>query len=265
MATGKRWTRDELLVTLNLYHKLSFGQFHSRQASVIALADRMGRGANSVAMKLCNFASLDPALTLRGIKGLAGASVLDRDIWAEYHTHLDQLAPASEEAMRQLFQLDETDELQVLPKDGFRVLKTTPVGATEIRGVVTQRRGQQYFREVVLNNFAGRCGISQIPIRDLLIASHILPWGKHTESRLDVTNGLCLSRLHDAAFDRYLISFDDDWRLLLSSQLKSALPQQALFDNFAAHEHCALILPTEAIVPSLDFMAQHRAIFLQRH
>jgi len=55
------WTRDELLVALNLYHKLTFGQMHSRQPAIMALAEKLGRGPNSLAMKLCNFASLDPA------------------------------------------------------------------------------------------------------------------------------------------------------------------------------------------------------------
>jgi len=65
MVTRKRWTRDELLVALNLYHKLTFGQLHARNPAIIALAEKLGRGANSVAMKRCNVASLAPALALR--------------------------------------------------------------------------------------------------------------------------------------------------------------------------------------------------------
>ncbi len=91
MPTPRRaWTRDELLVTLNLYHKLTFGQLHSRNPAIIALAEKLGRGANSVAMKLNSFASLDPALQLRGIKGLKGASAKDRTVWAEFHENLDE-------------------------------------------------------------------------------------------------------------------------------------------------------------------------------
>ena len=67
MAKGKRWTRDELLIARNLYHKLTFGQMHARQPAIIALADKMGRGANSLTLKLVNLASLDPALQMRGI------------------------------------------------------------------------------------------------------------------------------------------------------------------------------------------------------
>lgn len=81
----KSWTRDELLVTLNLYHKLPFGKFHARNPAIIALAEKLGRGANSVVVKLHNFASLDPSLQLRGIRGLQGASAKDRAVWAEFH------------------------------------------------------------------------------------------------------------------------------------------------------------------------------------
>ena len=77
-TTRVRWTRDQLLVVLNLYHKLRFGQFDQRQPVVVDLAQRLGRTPSAVAMKLSNLASLDPALKLRGVQGLEGASNLDR-------------------------------------------------------------------------------------------------------------------------------------------------------------------------------------------
>lgn len=234
MATGKRWTKDELLLALNLYHKLTFGQMHGRQPAIAALAEKMGRGANSLAMKLCNLASLDPALKMRGIKGLSGASALDRAVWAEFHGNLAEAAPASEAAFRSLFGADETKHVEVTPKEGVRILKV-PVGPTETRATVKVRRGQEYFRQAVLNNFDGRCGVTGSAVRELLIASHILPWGRHEAERLNVRNGLCLSRLHDAAFDIGLITFDDDLRLRLSKRLKAALPQCAVAESFSAH------------------------------
>jgi predicted restriction endonuclease len=54
----------------------------------------------------------------------------------------------------------------------------------------------------------------------LLRASHIVPWSDCSdEQRLDVHNGLLLSALWDAAFDRGLISFAGDGSLLVSPQL----------------------------------------------
>ena len=205
-----------MLVALNIYHKLTFGQLHARQPVIVALAKKLGRGANSVAMKLSNLASLDPVLKLRGIKGLTGASALDRTVWNEFHADLNETVPASEEKLRTLFGAGERSELEVLPKEGVRVRKRPPAGPTEVISAVKLRRGQEYFRDAVLNNFGGRCGVTELNVRELLVASHILPWGECVAERLNVRNGICLSRLHDAAFDRGLIAFDENLRLLLS-------------------------------------------------
>src|SRR5258706_11315334 len=57
----RAWTRDELVIAFNLYCKLRFGQCHGRNPAVIQLAKVLDRSPNAVAMKLCNFASFDPA------------------------------------------------------------------------------------------------------------------------------------------------------------------------------------------------------------
>ena len=259
-----RWTRDELLIALNLYHKLTFGLLHSKQPAIITLAEKFGRGANSVAMKLCNFASLDPALKLRGIKGLEGASKLDREIWQEFHGNPNETIPASEEALRQLLKVPEHHDLEVLTKQGFRTVKLPPLGPTAVVASVKHRRGQEYFRDAVLNNFGSCCGVTQLAIRKLLIASHILPWGSHEQERLNVRNGLCLSRLHDAAFDCGLITFDDNLCLVLSQELKSELPKRAVTENFGAYEGIALHLPSDAALPEMAFLATHRETIFRK-
>lgn len=265
MSLRKKWTRDELLIALNLYHKLTFGQLHARNPVVQSLAEKLGRTPGSVGMKLCNFASFDPALKLRGIKGLDGASALDRTVWDEFHADLNETVPASEDALRTLFGAADGSELEVLPKVGIRVRKLPPSGPTETVASVKLRRGQEYFRDAVLNNFGGRCGVTALGVRELLVASHILPWGKHVEERLNVRNGLCLSRLHDAAFDRGLIAFNDDLQLVLSPRLKAELPQRAVAENFAAYEGEPLRFPDDAAPPEPAFLAQHRAtIFLKK-
>lgn len=262
MAKGKRWTRNELLLALNLYHKLTFGQFHSKQPAIAQLAKKLERTSGSVAMKLCNFASLDPALKLRGIRGLEGASALDSETWNEFHKNLNETVPASEEALRKLLGVDVNSSLEVLPKEGFRIQKRQPIGPTDTTATVKTRRGQDYFREAVLNNFGGRCGITGLPVRELLIASHILPWSTHPSERLNIRNGLALSRLHDAAFDCGLIAFDDNLRLLLSKKLKAELTHRSISESFGAYENEPLCLPEDSALPEMAFLAKHRtAIF----
>ncbi len=265
MAEARRWTREELLVVLNLYEKLQFGQFHSRQPVIVQVAKRLGRTPSSVAMKLSNLASLDPKLNARGIVGLEGASNLDKDMWKEFQANREVLVPASEEAMRRLFDAREEDEVEVVGNVGVAVQHTppTPEGPTSAFTQVAVRRGQQYFRQVVLNAFAGRCGITGIAIRQHLVASHILPWAKYPNARLDPQNGISLSRLHDAAFDQGLISFDDKYRLVLSKELKSYLPQRALEANFLDYDQQPLVIPPDATPPSQEFLAIHRRNLFQ--
>jgi putative restriction endonuclease len=111
---------------------------------------------------------------------------------------------------------------------------------------------------MILNAFDGRCCVTGIGVRELLVASHILPWGKFPAERLNPQNGLCLSRLHDAAFDCGLIAFDADCRLLVSRALKRHLPQPALEENFLAYEGRPLSPPADAPEPNRDFLRYHR-------
>ena len=257
-APSKKWTRDQLFVTLNVYHKMTFGQIYARQPVVFKLAERLGRGANSVAMKLLNFASLDPALKLRGIKGLERASALDRDVWDEFHDNLNETAPASEEALRVLFDASDGEDLEVLPRIGILKLKRAPRGPTEVLTTAKARRGQDYFRQSVINNSGGCCGVTGLAVRDLLVASHILPWGTHPKHRLNVRNGICLSRFHDAAFDLGLITFDDGLQLVLSRQLNIELPQRTVAENFGAYAGQVLHFPEDAVLPEPAFLGEHR-------
>lgn len=258
MAAGSRWTRDELLIVLNLYHKLRFGQLDSRQPVIIDLAKRMGRTPGSVAMKLNNLASLDPALQLRGVKGLPGASALDRTMWEEFHENPADLVPLSQERFDALFVEAEDETIEVIPGTGIRKIPRPPSGDTEITRPTKQRRGQDYFREIVLNNYGNRCALTGLPVRELLIASHILPWRSHEAERLNVRNGIALNRLHDAAFDQGLLGFDEDLRLLLSKKLRAFLPQQAVAHHFESYECKSLELPDDAIPPAAEFLSKHR-------
>lgn len=210
-------------------------------------------------MKLCNLASLDPALRARGIRGLKGASSLDRRVWEEFNDDLSEFVPRSEEAFRTLFEARPADEVDVIANQGIRVLRNREEEEpTEQMATVKTRRGQQFFRQMILSAFNSQCCVTGIPARELLVASHIMPWGEFPNERLSAENGLCLSRLHDAAFDQGFIAFDDDYRLVLSAQLKSHLPQMSLEQNFVAHAGISIRLPVDAPIPKVDFLSYHR-------
>jgi len=81
MPRDNLWTRDQLLLALRLYMRTPFGRLHRHNPEIIRLAGQIGRTANALAMKACNFANLDPALQARGIRGLSNLSQADRQIW----------------------------------------------------------------------------------------------------------------------------------------------------------------------------------------
>ncbi len=150
------------------------------------------------------------------------------------------------------------------PKEGLRVHRRQPLGPTEVTVPAKVRRGQDFFREAVINNSGGCCSVTRLAIRDLLVASHILPWRSHPEHRLNVRNGICLSRLHDAAFDRGLISFDETFRLLLSPRLKVELSQRAVAENFGAYAGEPLFFPDDAVLPDSAFLSKHVATIFRK-
>ena len=110
-APPVKWTRDHFLIALNLYCKLPFGQLHKGNRIIFESAAKMGRTPNSLAMKLCNFASLDPVQRAHGIRGLPGATKQDRAMWNEFHEHLATLAPESEQLVHDLFTKDQNEKL----------------------------------------------------------------------------------------------------------------------------------------------------------
>jgi hypothetical protein len=92
---------------------------------------------------------------------------------------------------------------------------------TEAERLVVQRIGQDIFRGRLMDYWQGRCLLTGITDPALLRASHIIPWAEceSDAERLDVHNGLLLSALWDAAFDRALVNFDDNGKPEFSPEL----------------------------------------------
>jgi putative restriction endonuclease len=261
-APAVKWTREHFLIALNLYCKLPFGQLHKGNPIIVEAAAKMGRTANSLAMKLCNFASLDPVQRARGIRGLPGATKQDRAMWDDFTTHTATLGPESEELLHDLFTKDQEKEVDFLQRDRVRFEPSrklvAPTGATEGTATVRIRRGQQFFRQSILSAYGVRCCITGISVPRLLVASHIMPWSDFPEQRLNPRNGLCLCRLHDAAFDAGLIALDENLNVVLSKRLRSYFPQPALEQNFVPYEGRPIRLPDKLAEPAFEFVSFHR-------
>ena len=126
--------------------------------------------------------------------------------------------------------------------------------------MIKQRKGQDYFRRMILTNYGRRCAISGIEIPQLLLASHIIPWADkhHKKDRLNPYNGICLSALYDKAFDKGLITISpDDFTVQLSSALREYETQEYFDRHFGCIIGRKLMLPEE-YQPNREFLAYHR-------
>lgn len=118
-----------------------------------------------------------------------------------------------------------------------------PTGATEAIREVKVRRVQRFFRQTVLESYNNRCAISGLAIPELLVASHIIPWAKDESRRADPTNGIALNALYDKAFDRHLISFNENLNLVLSPKLKEKCKDETVKTYFLKYENKILVMP----------------------
>jgi len=216
----------------------------------------IGRSPGAVAMKLSNIASLDPAITSTGRVGLRGASELDREVWKEFHADWDRLA-------LDCLHIHERLKSEKRSQKSEKQTDTEPEDVDDFTGetkrvITEQRMRQNFFRRAVLSSYLGRCCMSGLSDSRLLIASHIVPWSKDKHNRLNPRNGLCLSALHDKAFDRGLIALDDDFRVILSKDLEQRNEPfvRQFFHPLAGQ---SITLP-ERFAPDKAFLAQHRDV-----
>ena len=204
-------------------------------------------------MKLTNFASLDPAITSTGRKGLDGASALDREIWDEFNADWEKLA--TECALLRESLRGRPDEDKEATND-IEEIVAIDYSAIDKKAVNLVRVKQNFFRRAVLSSYEGRCCMSGVSDTRLLVASHIVPWSADPSNRLNPRNGLCLSALHDKAFDRGLIALSDDFRVVVSNRVKQSkddFVQQVLVKL----EGSEIKLP-DRFRPTPQFVAVHR-------
>src|ERR1035437_4731587 len=255
MKEGQRlWTKDELILAINLYCKLPFGKMHSRNEEIKKLAELIGRTPSSIALKLGNFTIFNPTLKKRGIVRASNASKLDKQIWDEFYNNWDAALIESEKllATKKHTTIEKLNEVDLgdLNKEGLnkeRLVKT--------------RINQCIFRKMILATYNNSFCITGIANTDLLVASHIVGWQKDEKNRLNPMNGVCLNALHDKAFDKYLITISaDDYTLKISSKLKSKILLESMEQNFFTLENKQIKLP-DKFFPSREFLKIHNDLF----
>lgn len=249
MAKQNLWTREELILAFNLYLKLPFGKMHKNTPEVIVLAHLIGRTPSSIAMRLGNFASVDPYHKGRGVGGLKGGMNQVKPIWDEFFNNQEELIFLSEKIMAQ----KENTTVEKKYKD---LLFDIDLKGENVVRTVKTRVNQYVFREMVIANYDTRCAITNIDIPQLLFASHIIPWSVNEKERLNPENGICLSPLYDKAFDKGLIGINTNYQIVLSSKLKQKKETDFYYKHFAPIEKQKIMEPLN-YCPRKEFLQYH--------
>lgn len=95
---------------------------------------------------------------------------------------------------------------------------------TEVERMVRQRIGQDAYRKAMLDYWGNSCAVTGLQMPEVLRASHAKPWAEcETDAeRLDVYNGFLLTANLDALFDRFLISFDEAGKIIISNAISDS-------------------------------------------
>ena len=240
-AKGRAWTREELILAINLYCKLPFGKIHIRNPQIIELAALLNRTPGSISYKLANFASIDPSLDR---KGASNVSKLDREVWKEFFVDWDKMIFESEQKTFEIKgkTIDIPEDMEI------------PEGKTK-ESVVKTRVNQNFFRKMILSLYNSKCCITNLPLKQLLIASHIIPWSQDLKNRLNPQNGLCLNALHDKAFDLGFITLDEQYQVVVSSEINDLYPEDIkIITNYEGKK----INMPDRFIPDQAFLDYHR-------
>ncbi len=251
MPQNNGWSREQLLIALKLYCEIPFGRMSSGNSEIIRFSKLIHRTPSSLAMKLTNLASLDPKIVSTGRKGLTNASKADKEIWNEMTSDWGHIAVEINQTVQELAPTTTNQEVPEPPQIGADftgLTKTTLIEA---------RVGQRFFRQAVLSAYDFKCCITGLAAQELLVASHIVPWRADSNNRLNPRNGLCLSALHDRAFDQGLITISENFHLLLSSRISKLKPNRYIDDAFLVYADKPIEIPAK-FVPDSAFLKYHR-------
>lgn len=249
MGEKRNWTQKETLIALYLYYTIPFQKVGKTNKTIQKYAALINRTPSALGMKIGNLGRFDPTLQARNISGLINGSKMDETVWKQFEGQWEKLDKEFQIVVNEFEMKDGLDE-------NIQTISDVVPKSTERSVLVSVRVNQDFFRASVLAAYNNQCCITGIDLPELLVASHIKPWKDDENNRLNPKNGLCLNTLHDKAFDRGLLTLDENFNLIFSSRLQHINPDS--FDKmFKPYEGKQIRLP-ERLAPDLSFLEHHR-------
>lgn len=157
--------------------------------------------------------------------------------------------------IEQLLQVNAFQELQeTLRSQGGKVYQPEEVEDEQVSVV-----RDAAFRKIVIVTYNYRCAFCGLQILDslgqnIVDGSHIMPFSQFYDDRID--NGLSLCKNHHWAFDRGWFSINDDFTLIVKTDLHEDAPNCKPMQQFNGDR---IRLPTHAqYCPRLEALRWHR-------
>ena len=127
--------------------------------------------------------------------------------------------------------------------------------------VLARRRNHQaWFSSRTKAAYGYRCAFSRLPLRSLLVGAHIVP--DADDGPPSVSNGICMSTLHHAAFDSHLLGVDQDLGVHLAKHVMYGR-DGPLLDALKGLDGTRLNVPQDPTAhPDRDFLRQRYRAFL---
>lgn len=256
-----KWSREETILAFDLYCRTPYSKISKTNTEIIELASLLGRTPSSVSLKMGNLAHFDPEIQAKNLSGMSNASKLDKEIVQEFFNDWTALSYQAQIIKSNLLHISVEDCL----KNNLSIdISCLPDGDYRDSQVRT-RVGQQFFRTTVLTAYRNRCCITEVSLPELLVASHLKPW-KDCDSKRERTNpcnGLCLNAFHDKAFDRGLITLDNNYRVVISKRLNDSSMDTETKEWLSSYRHKTIEMP-DKFCPDKKFIEYHNDMIFQR-
>lgn len=252
------WTHDQLLAAFYLYLQLKPHEIQNSSPLVVQFAGQLGKSGDAVAAKLRTLAQLDPVLVTKSTRASDNVTDLDKQVSLEFQNNWTATTLTANEAFEDVVGAYEAaaDAGQISAADASYLFRA---GQTR-EALVEIRINQRIFRTAILNGYNSTCCISGLKNEKLLIASHIVPWSMDVENRLNPANGLCLSALHDRAYDQGLITVLPDLTIRVSAGLMQQRSNSFLTESLLRYDGKKIAIPGR-YPPHSKFLESHATRF----
>lgn len=118
------------------------------------------------------------------------------------------------------------------------ILDVPQLDETVKKSLQDTRVGQERFRSSLIKLWNGCCAVTRFEDERVLRASHIKPWHDcDNTKRLDPFNGLLLVPNLDVAFDKGLITFDEQGMIVISSSFRDKARLLGITDDMKIRVH----------------------------